>query len=129
MSISRVLQNTKQMPSYIFQGVREYFNQSFKYNVMMIHHQEEFCMLKPRLQKQLQDVVYSVFYETFEDMFQGTEPSFRRKLIEECEYGLLRIEDEEQMNDYKNHWFANNENCLIQEAGVKSEHIYFIISG
>jgi|APSaa5957512535_1039671.scaffolds.fasta_scaffold265883_2 hypothetical protein len=80
---------------------------------MLIEHTEEYHMLKPRLQKQIQDTVYQIYYDIFEELFQGTEPDFRRKLIQQSEYHLLRIEDEEQMQNYKNHWFSNYENCLI----------------
>ena len=44
-------------------------------------------------------------------------------------YKHVRIEDQEQMDDYQKYWFAKKESCVFQPAGEKSKYVYFIISG
>ena len=42
MSISRVHSHKKLLPSYIFSGVREYMDKSFKLNPMIVQETSEF---------------------------------------------------------------------------------------
>ena len=66
------------MPLYIFKGVREYFNQAYRHNAMMIQYTDEYQRLKPRLQKQISDLIYQSFYDLFKEVFLDTEPDFKR---------------------------------------------------
>lgn len=68
----------------IIEGIKSYWKQEFKWNPMSILNSEIYRVLKPRLQKAVQDIIFSEFNSTFSDVLEDCDPEFCRQLFSSC---------------------------------------------
>lgn len=86
MRLDKVLKDKILEPT-IFVGVKDFYDTKLKYDAMDIQENEFFKQLKPRIQRELLDIVFEKFYEQFRYIFKEfdqEDPSFKRDLFKKC---------------------------------------------
>lgn len=132
MRLDKVLKDKILEPS-IYVGVKDFFDAKLKYDAMDIQEVEFFKQLKPRLQKELLDIVFARFYEQFRYIFEefdSEDPSFKRDLFKKCQFTYCQnfIDDELDINKTKE-WPDIDFKPVVIEANQMSTKVYFVLSG
>lgn len=70
----------------VYSFVKDFYNQKYKHDAMMIQRTDFFQKLKPRLQKECLDTIFKNYYDIFEYAFEECDDGFRREVIASCQF-------------------------------------------
>lgn len=129
--MDKTLKEKVLIPS-IYVGVKDYFEQKYALDAMNIQNDQNFKILKPRLQRELLDIVFQNFYQQFRTIFadfEGIDPTFKRDIFKNCDFSYYQNSFEDDEEFIEEEWPYRPLIPRIIKAGEYSSKVFFILSG
>lgn len=131
MKLDKALKDKVVIPSIYF-GVKDFYDQKYKFDAMEIQNSDFFKQLKPRHQRELLDIIFDDFYKQFAAIFQDfdeLDPSFKREIFRSCKFSYWQNKFEDDEDLVSEEWPNRDPAPMILRANNHSDKVYFILSG
>ena len=86
MRLDQAVKDTVLIPS-VYIGVQDFFEKKYTQDAISVQNEEFFLQLKPRIQRNLLDLLFQNYYVKFKwifEEFDKIDPTFKRDLFSRC---------------------------------------------
>ena len=131
MKLEKAVKDNVLLPS-IYIGVQDFFEKKYTLDAISVQKEEFFQQLKPRIQRNLLDLLFQNYYEKFKCIFEEfdrIDPNFKRDVFRNCEFTYCQNLFSEDEDLIPNDWPHEPMVPEVIKAGKESKKVYFILFG